>query len=170
MEKLRKCPACETENIYYQNIDNAGEIVALFYQCTHCGYSEEKYYGDTRTSIVVSEAEEGVWASEKRLYELAKADREGRVVVLPCKVGDIIYRIFDRWTKCSAYGEYPDGYGCAGCEEKCDSEPIKVVLPIMPKTLSELCRDIPDFGKTVFLTREEAEKALKEKEGEKDNG
>ena len=29
-----------------------------------------------------------------RLEELVKADKEGRTVVLPCKVGDTLYRVF----------------------------------------------------------------------------
>jgi hypothetical protein len=29
--------------------------------------------------------------SYERLRELAEADKEGRVVVLPCKVGDVLY-------------------------------------------------------------------------------
>ena len=29
-----------------------------------------------------------------RLRELAEADKDGRVVVLPCKVGDKLYRVF----------------------------------------------------------------------------
>lgn len=29
-----------------------------------------------------------------RLQELAEADKDGRVVVLPCKVGDTVYRVF----------------------------------------------------------------------------
>ena len=29
-----------------------------------------------------------------RLRELAMADQEGRVIVLPCKVGDVMYKLF----------------------------------------------------------------------------
>ena len=40
--------------------------------------------------IVLRDAEqEGV----KRLRELAEADKEGRIVVLPCKVGDTVYKV-----------------------------------------------------------------------------
>ena len=31
----------------------------------------------------------------ERIRELLKADRDGRVVVLPCKVGDTLFRVFD---------------------------------------------------------------------------
>lgn len=33
--------------------------------------------------------------SFRRLAELLTADRDGRLVVLPCKVGDKLYRVFD---------------------------------------------------------------------------
>ena len=97
------------------------------------------------------------------LRELAEADKDGRVVVLPCKVGDILYRIFEERTECSVYGEYYDEYSCGGCECGCDSAIRRVIRPIRPNTLSELARDIEDIGQTVFLTREEAEKALEAK-------
>jgi len=51
-----------------------------------------------------------------RLRELASADREGRVVVLPCKVGDMVYMLKyptyigkdgKEWTKLLAS---PDGF------------------------------------------------------------
>lgn len=100
-----------------------------------------------------------------RLRELAEADRDGRVVVLPCKVGDMMYKIFKERTECSAYGECFDEYSCSGCECECDSTIQYVIRPIQPNTLSSLVVYIGDIGKTVFLTREEAEKALEEMEG-----
>ena len=33
--------------------------------------------------------------SYTRLHELTEADKDGRVVALPCKVGDTVYRIFN---------------------------------------------------------------------------
>lgn len=95
-----------------------------------------------------------------RLRKLAEADREGRVVVLPCKVGDMMYKIFKERTECSAYGECFDEYSCSGCECECDSTIQYVIRPIQSNTLSSLVVYIGDIGKTVFLTREEAEKAL----------
>lgn len=79
-----------------------------------------------------------------RLRELAEADKEGRVVVLPCKVGDTVWRIK------RTFETYPD-----------KSEPY-----IEPDAF--LLQDVFNIGKTVFLTREEAEKALQEMEGKKD--
>lgn len=102
---------------------------------------------------------------ESRLRELAKADKDGRVVVLPCKVSDIMYRIFKERTKCSEYGEEFDEYLCSGCECECDSTIQYVIRQIQPNTLSELVRYIDDIGKTVFSTREEVERAIQEMGG-----
>lgn len=76
-----------------------------------------------------------------RLRELAVADQEGRVVVLPCKVGDPIWRLK------RTFETYPD-----------ESEPYT-------EADGFLLQDIWNVGKNVFLTREEAEKALAEMEG-----
>ena len=79
-----------------------------------------------------------------RLEEFARADKDGRVVVLPCKVGDTVYRIFN-----------PPG-----------REPVISAHTLM--SVDYIVRWLDKFGKTVFLTREEAEKALEvQKNGNK---
>lgn len=76
-----------------------------------------------------------------RLRELAVADQEGHVIVLPCKVGDTIWRLK------RTFETYPD-----------KSKPYT-------EADGFLLQDIWNVGKNVFLTREEAEKALAEMEG-----
>lgn len=88
-----------------------------------------------------------------RLRELVEADRDGRCVVLPCKVGDEIYKIF-----------------CGGTV-KLEVERIVCWLSGFWKLSAHTDRkctdwkgfeiDFSDFGKTVFLTREAAESTLK---------
>ena len=85
------------------------------------------------------------------IRELAEADKDGRVVVQPCKQGD------ELWTYCN--------------------HPVKRVYSFTVSDVSTLNgRTVlntlglgtirpEDIGKTVFLTREEAEKALREMEG-----
>ena len=83
--------------------------------------------------IVMRDAEqEGV----ARLRELAEADRAGRLVVLPCEVGTATYYIH------YPIAVYPD-----------KSEPE------IKRGIFTLC-DLDRVGHSVFLTREEAEKAL----------
>ena len=92
--------------------------------------------------------------SYDRLRELAEADKDGRVVVLPCKVGDGL------WTFCS----HP--------VEQFYSFTVTDISTLNGRTLLNTSRcgvmDARDVGKTVFLTREEAKKALQEMEGKKD--
>ena len=82
----------------------------------------------------------------ERLKELARADREGRVVVLPCKVGEGL------WTFCS----HP--------VEQVYSFTVTDISTLNGRTMLNTSRcgviDARDVGKTVFLTREEAEKTL----------
>lgn len=77
----------------------------------------------------------------ERIRTLLAAEKDGRVVVLPCKVGTRVYRI---WYKIADYPDEPE-------------------MEIVETKFGEGCCE--DFGKTVFLTREEAEKALQEMEG-----
>ena len=101
----------------------------------------------------------------ERLRELYKADKDGRVVVLPCKVGDVIYKLFREYTECTSYQVRKDNYCCEGCMVPCDSREVTVIRAIQPNSLPEVVRYIEDIGKTAFLSREEAEKALQEMEG-----
>lgn len=96
-----------------------------------------------------------------RLVELAEADKAGRCVVLPCKVGDTAYYLnrpvildfevigymVDERGAWSFMGEHLDK--TTGDTYSC-------------------CPDTEKVGKTVFLTREEAERAMQEMEGRKD--
>ena len=90
-----------------------------------------------------------------RLRELAEADKDGRVVVLPCKVGDTVWRIVRDGEPHITRDEVRDMYFAD------DMTPC-VELVGGRVTFTE------KFGKTVFLSREEAEKALREMEGKKD--
>lgn len=87
-----------------------------------------------------------------RLKELVKADREGRCVVLPCKVGDRLYTI----------RTIQDG---SFTLEVYDSGEIRQISVNTNGTffLVDYGHSLSanNFGKTVFKTREEAEVALK---------
>jgi hypothetical protein len=91
-----------------------------------------------------------------RLAELLTADRDGRLVVLPCKVGQRVFALLDTDKHISE------------CEVKQIGMGNKIgfigLEPIGARG-REYGVALNGFGKTVFLTREEAEKALKTKEG-----
>ena len=83
--------------------------------------------------------------SYTRLRELAEADRDGRLVVLPCKVGDKLYRVFAG----EIFEHRVGSMKYFAIQGRWDIE----TYPFCPCVESSI-------GKTIFLTREEAEKAL----------
>ena len=97
-----------------------------------------------------------------RLKELAEADKDGRVVVLPCKVGDTVWIV---GAVRKLYSAKVRTFFCGHPSAVCGRDPDGHIHMIRTTEC-----DIPmqEFGKTVFLSREEAEKALQEMEGKKD--
>lgn len=83
-----------------------------------------------------------------RLRELAEADKDGRLVVRPCKVGDTLFRVFA--------GEILEhkvrNMRYLAIQERWDID----TTPFCPYVESSI-------GKTIFLTHEEAERALMER-------
>lgn len=82
----------------------------------------------------------------EHIHELLRAEQDGRLVVLPCKVGDAVYFSTHNGTICS--------HIIRRFERNKKSDYM----------CSSLWIPIDEFGKTVFLTREEAEKALEARE------
>ena len=76
---------------------------------------------------------------QKALEKYTQAEEQGRLMMLPCSMGSTIYMIVTKHTK----GREPFSF-------------IKTT-ELMESNVFRVCRD---FGKTVFLTREEAERAL----------
>lgn len=90
--------------------------------------------------------------SYDRLRELAEADKDERVVVLPCKVGDKLYEVTGRKT-ISVYRVKAIRVELFGLFIEWDLDEGFVWQSLAGVSVGEI-------GKTVFLTREEAEKAL----------
>lgn len=91
----------------------------------------------------------------RRIVALMEADRAGRLVVLPCKVGDTVYEVTSRKT----ISEYR--VKAIRVELFCTFIEWDIVAGFVDKSLFGVSVD--EIGKTVFLTREEAEKALEGK-------
>lgn len=83
-------------------------------------------------------------AVSNKLGEYERAEEDGLLVRLPCKVGDTVYKF---WYY--------------------DRSPYKIQQHVT-RTLSEICGLIESkkLGKSVFLTHEEAERKLKEMEND----
>lgn len=75
-----------------------------------------KYATQHETAIHRLAAIEDILGDEydlDRLCELAQAAREGRCVVLPCKIGDPVWRLYD---DCDFPGDCYTKQKCGGCE------------------------------------------------------
>ena len=108
-------------------------------------FSGVQYQADFVDRLAAYEDIAELCGGADRLRELAEADKDGRVVVLPCKVGDTVYfallgRIIEKQVFSIVSFSNSTRIYCDGTSEYFRPE---------------------DIGKTFFLTREEAEKAMK---------
>lgn len=112
-----------------------------------------------------------------RLAEYENLEEAGKLLLLPCKIGDTVYQP-DRKYTCSVYGyapKYSHDSCCEGCNCDCDNsrEPYVYAGKVCEIVLRANgifigCRfdekwdsSHYEIGKNIFLTREEAEAALK---------
>lgn len=100
----------------------------------------------------------------KRLAEYEDLEEQGKLLKLPCAVGDTVYCIYSRYTKCSAHNEEFEESTCQGCESECDSKREYYINEQRAYSLDWIVAQIVNkhFGKLVFLTKKEAEVVLKE--------
>lgn len=118
------------------------------------------------------------WVDEVLAEKFADYLLANNVIVLPCKVGDIVYAVGDK-----------DGHQIKECRVSCFSfESAEHFVAVVyfdcdidcngcyfnafsqsyyggwdcDNAYGHSCIPISDFGKTVFLTREEAERAMKD--------
>jgi len=109
-----------------------------------------KDWSDLRTIV-------GECGGLDRVRALAKADRDGRLVVLPCQSGEHVFALLDNQThvwECEVEHAVLDGW--------------RKVFAIRPLGHSKESYYAPfgAFGQSVFLTREAAKKALEAKKDE----
>ena len=87
-----------------------------------------------------------------RFRQLVKADKDGRLVVPPCKAGDTVYEVTSRKT----ISEYR--VKAIRVELFCTFIEWDIVAGFVDKSIFGV--PVNEIGKTVFLTHEEAKKAL----------
>ena len=144
--KIKDCPLeialCERLAAYEDTGLTPEEIKAPFTE-------------DTMINLVA----QALGVEPSRLRELAEADKDGRCVVLPCKVGQLVFALMDMDKHISECEVKRIGMG---------NENGFIGLEPIGDRGREYGVALNGFGKTVFLTRDEAEKALEEREGKKD--
>ncbi len=122
------------------------------------GITAEEITATASLPMFVKVASAALGTTPDHLRELVDADKDGRLVVLPCKVGEKLWVIGrDNMPREMAL-EVPDiRTVCTDednlCMSTCNRKPDGFCA-------YRLRNDGADVGKTVFLTREEAEKAL----------
>ena len=119
------------------------------------GLTPEEIKAPFTEDTMINLAAQALGVEPNRLRELAEADKDGRVVVLPCKVGQRVFALLDTDKHISECEVKQIGLG---------NEIGFVGLEPIGARGREYGVSLNGFGKTVFLTREEAEKALAEME------
>lgn len=172
-DKLQKVPAADVAPVVRTRWAHLGGDE---WCCPVCGFvlttegswdkPIKKYCEDTGLMPAEVHSMYGEWCammsvlngigSYERLRELAEADKDERLVVLPCKVGDTVWANLDgmRHTR-----------KCVIEFANIGSHVTTIVFSTVDGLREQYGVNPISFGKTVFLTREEAEKAL---EGMKD--
>jgi hypothetical protein len=117
------------------------------------GLTPEEIKAPFTEDAMINLAAQALGVETSRLRELAEADKDGRVVVLPCKVGDILYRVFAG----EIFEHRVGSMKYFAIQGRWDIE----TYPFCPCVESSI-------GKTIFLNHKEAEKALREIQGKED--
>lgn len=170
MERLTEWNGGQTRHAYYPRCfkepcyGNGCKIKDCPFETAVCerlaayediGMTPEEIKAPFTEDTAINLAAQALGVEPDRLRELAEADKDGRCVVLPCRVGDTVWRIIRDGEPHITRDEVRDMYFAD------DMTPC-VELVGGRVTFTE------KFGKTVFLSRAEAERALQEMEGKKD--
>lgn len=157
---------CQQKQLIWE-VERVIERLTEIYPCNKCNveFCSRLCYRMTR------------WAekAKEKLDEYETAEEEGRLVVLPSNQvwesqGDIVYYIYDyEITECVNCGISicADGKAWIGLAADEDIFPYREPIAEFDTDPTDWCKKTTDvlaleWGKTVFLTRGEAEKALEE--------
>ena len=132
------------------DIDQAIKITGL-------GIHAEQADGGADFDVACQIAVKKLW----KIKEYESLEEQNRLIKLPCAVGDTVYAY------CSVFGILAYVVDCIVIDKNITFQCSSFSEPIgdcSSECLDEIDPDISDFGKTVFLTREEAEATLEELE------
>ncbi len=169
MERLERltsrnedCVSVNGHGLYHLTMTEVVQMADRLAAYEDTGLTPEEIKAPFTEDTMINLAAQALGVEPSRLRELTEADKDGRVVVLPCKVGDTVWivgavrklysakvRTFFCGHPSAVRGRDPDGHIHMIRTTECD-------IPMQ------------EFGKTVFLSREEAEKTLREIQGKED--
>lgn len=115
-------------------------------------FMSDGYYAISGEENFDDQNEDYCGAAIDRLAEYENAEEQGRLVILPCKVGDSYFT----YSWC-CYCSHDDCWEQNDCDE-CPHL-LKEIREYKFKNIVHILNAEKDFGKTIFLTREEAEAA-----------
>lgn len=116
-----------------------------------------------------------IYAELRKLNEYKKLDKQGRLLKLPCKVGDTYFEIEKAFWRneqeCKGCRYYHTGSDVFRDDDCCLFEeekwpPCAEIVEKRFESVKEIisCMEDGSVGKTIFFVREEAEAALKSQE------
>jgi len=143
------CSSCELQEKYCTALGCRNRLKdrLAVYEDTGLAPEEVEAIKTAMTGKSIAEIKEFNGVPVAHLCDLAQAEKDGLLAVLPCKVGDIVYDIQDGTayaTRVLSFSYFEDHWAC--------------------RTVSSY-PDLEQFGDRIFLTRDAAEAALtKQKE------
>lgn len=153
MERLSDTAIEIINELHTERLDYSSEYIPLIDAANRLAAYEDTGLEPEQVMELKSFIQGGIHKVDdgwKHVQDLLQAEHDGRLVMLPCKVGDTVYftllgRIIEKPVFSIVSFSTSARIYCSGTSEYFRPE---------------------DFGKTVFLTREEAEAALAQKGGE----
>lgn len=142
-----------------RKIFNNDDYYVNVFKITETNWCDED--GSNKESAYTGEA-----INKLATYE--DAEEHGKLLILPCKIEDRVYRIINKWENnygcCACTGDFGGGDCAYWINEECTNidgmyGDNKII------TIRFRYEHIPQYGKTVFLTRKNAEDALNKKVG-----
>ena len=131
-------------------------------------YNENESLSVVNIAIAAHRVQEIAKTVENMIKKLATyedLEERGLLVKLPDDLFKKVYRITYKYTECSKFGETVIDCENYNCNCDCDSEKKFYIVENNLKFML-FCNYYNELDKTVFLTREEAEKKLEELKNE----
>ena len=134
-------------------------------ECAECKYYDEELAKCNKCKIFITSTghchDKKVW---EKLRDYEDLEEQGLLLKLPCKVGDTYWELEKMfWVnehKCKGCKFYFETLEDSFCD--CDNDFPKCTQILEKKfsSIKEIVMNMDEINKTIFLTKEEAEKAL----------
>jgi hypothetical protein len=166
MERLERltsrnedCVSVNGHGLYHLTMTEVVQMADRLAAYEDTGLTPEEIKAPFTEDTMINLAAQALGVEPSRLRELTEADKDGRVVVLPCKVGDTVWIV---GTVRKLYSAKVRTFFC-GHPSAVRGDDVDGHIHMIRTTECDI--PMQEFGKTVFLSRAEAERAMQEMEG-----